>query len=120
MEKGLKDPLSDLCNGALLTLKGLGYPHTALFLKRGRKLELLASRGRLSELKVTGGSLSRNMPSNAVFQLKSGRRLRGYVVLEKGDRVLSQGERELRQSKAISHAGAKRHFKKLLRDLERG
>jgi len=95
VEKGLKDPLSDLCNGALLTLKGLGYPHTALFLKRGRKLELLASRGRLSELKVTGGSLSRNMPSNAVFQLKSGRRLRGYVVLEKGDRVLSQGEREL-------------------------
>ena len=92
MEKGLKDPLSDLCNSALLTLKGLGYPHTALFLKRGRKLELVASRG----LKVPAGRLPREMPPSwTVFPLKSGRKSWGFLVLEIGGRVFSPGEREL-------------------------
>ena len=95
MEKGLKDPLSDLCRRVLLTLKGLGYLHTALFLKRGRKLELVASRGRLSGLKVTGESLPRKMPSSAAFPLKAGRKSLGFLVLEMGDRVFSPGEREL-------------------------
>jgi two-component system cell cycle response regulator len=95
VEKGLKDPLSDLCNSALVTLKGLGYPHAALFLKRGRKLELAASRGRLSVVKVTGRSLSRRMPSSAVFPLKSGRKSWGFLVLDTGGRAFSPGEREL-------------------------
>lgn len=95
MEKGLKDPLSDLCNNALLTLTGLGYPHVALLLRRGRKLELVASRGRLSGLKVTGGSLARRVPSSVVFPLKSGRKLWGFLVLEIGGRAFSPGEREL-------------------------
>ena len=95
MEKGLKDPLSAFCNSALLTLKGLGYPHAALFLKRGRKLELFASRGRLSGLKVVGGSLPRKMPSSAVFPLKAGRKSLGFLVLDIGGRVFSPGEREL-------------------------
>ena len=95
MEKGLKDPISDLCSGALLVLKGLGFPHTALFHKRGRKLELLASRGNLSGLKVAGGRLPRNVPSIAFLPLKSGRRLWGYLVMEDGGRALLPREREL-------------------------
>jgi diguanylate cyclase (GGDEF)-like protein len=95
VEKGLKDPLSDLCNGALFTLKGLGYPHAALFLKRGRKLEVVASRGRLSRLEVTGGSLPRKIPSGVVFPLKSGRKLWGFLVLDMEGRAFSSEEEGL-------------------------
>ena len=84
MEKGLKDPISDLCNSTLVVLKGLGYPHTALLLKRGRKLEAVASRGRLSRPKVACGS-----PRGIVFPIKSGRKLWGSLVLDLGGQDLS-------------------------------
>lgn len=95
MEKGLKDPLLDLYKGALLILKRLGYPRTALFLKRGRKLELVASQGRLFGSKLSAGGLPREMPPSwAVFPLTWGRRRLGYLVLDKGERAFSQGKRE--------------------------
>ena len=62
--------------------------------------------------------ITQNGKATAVLQdVESFERQREALLLLK---IIAQGEQELRAGKAIGHTRARRHFEKLLRDLERG